>query len=97
MFDCTCRDCGYNFFMEEGYDYETDMIICPNCGQPIEETKGATEMKKIFLHVTEITEEQVNKALQCLIDNGIDEDDAYEILTALGYILLDEELFPEVL
>lgn len=52
-------------------------------------------MKKIFLHVTEITEEQVDKALQCLIDNAIDEDDAYEILTALGYILLDEELFPD--
>jgi hypothetical protein len=52
-------------------------------------------MKKIFLHATEITEAQVNNALQCLIDNGIDEDDAYEILTALGYILLDEELFPD--
>jgi hypothetical protein len=53
------------------------------------------QMKKIFLHATEITEAQANNALQCLIDNGIDEDDAYEILTALGYILLDEELFPD--
>ncbi len=51
-------------------------------------------MKKIFLHATEITGMQVNKALKCLIDNGMDEDDAYETLRALGYILLDEELFP---
>ena len=44
-----------------------------------------------------ISEEQVDKAIKCLIDNGIDEDDACVILQALGYILLDEELFPEVI
>lgn len=53
--------------------------------------------KKIFLHATEITEVQINKAIQCLMDNGIEEDDAYEVLAALGYILLDEELFPTAL
>lgn len=52
-------------------------------------------MKKIKLYETEITEEQVNKALQCFVDNGIDEDDACVILQAIGYILLDAELFPE--
>ena len=36
MFDCTCEHCFYSFFMEEGYDNETDMIKCPNCGQPIQ-------------------------------------------------------------
>lgn len=55
---------------------------------------GVIQMKKIFLHATEITKTQVDKALQCLIDNGMDEDDAHEVLRALGYILLDEELFP---
>ena len=44
-----------------------------------------------------ISEEQVDKAIKCLTDNGIDEDDACVILQALGYILLDEELFPEVI
>ena len=44
-----------------------------------------------------ISEEQVDKAIKCLADNGIDEDDACVILQALGYILLDEELFPEVI
>ena len=52
-------------------------------------------MYKIIIEGVEITEEKINKAIQCLIDNGIDEDDAYEVLQALGYILLDEELFPD--
>lgn len=44
--------------------------------------------------VTEMNDEKINSALQCLIDNGIDEDEAETVLQALGYILLDEELFP---
>lgn len=54
-------------------------------------------MYPIELHEVSVTEEQVNKAIQCLTDNGIDQDDAYVILQALGYILLDEELFPEAI
>lgn len=54
-------------------------------------------MYPIDLCNTTITEEKVNKALQCLIDNGIEEDEACNVLQALGYILIDEELFPEVM
>jgi hypothetical protein len=36
-----------------------------------------------------------SKAEQCLIDNGIAPDDAPIVLQALGYILFDEELYPE--
>lgn len=39
--------------------------------------------------------EKIEKAIQCLIDNGIDPDEAEIVLQALGYILMDEELFPE--
>lgn len=35
------------------------------------------------------------KAKQCLIDNGIAPDDAPIVLQVLGYILFDEELYPE--
>lgn len=35
-----------------------------------------------------------SKAEQCLIDNGIEPDEASVVLQALGYILLDEELYP---
>lgn len=159
MFEYHCNCCGYDFFMEEGYNGELDAIICPMCGAErydedgdtfIEETvretyppcpkcgnqsviveggyngkwtvkcrhnitcgyttdeyntkeeaikawSSAKQMKKVSLHITEITGAQINKAIQCLMDNGIDEDDAYEILEALGYILLDGELFQEVL
>lgn len=38
---------------------------------------------------------RIHKAKQCLMDNGLDEDDAHSVLQAIGYILLDEELFPE--
>jgi hypothetical protein len=36
-----------------------------------------------------------SKAEQCLIDNGIVPNDAPIVLQVLGYILLDEELYPE--
>lgn len=44
---------------------------------------------------TEITDNKINATMQCLIDNGIDEGEACVVLQAIGYILLDEELFPE--
>lgn len=32
-YHCTC---GYDFFMEEGYNHEMDIIICPMCGKIVE-------------------------------------------------------------
>ena len=32
MFDYHCKCCGYDFFMEEGYDKELDATVCPMCG-----------------------------------------------------------------
>jgi hypothetical protein len=42
--------------------------------------------------VSALTEKQIEDAKQCLIDNGIDEDEADTVLQALGYILLDMEV-----
>lgn len=42
----------------------------------------------------EITPAQVQAAEQCLVDNGIDPDEVYTVLQALGYILMDIELYP---
>ena len=44
-----------------------------------------------------ITQENIQKAEQVLMDNGHDLDDAQDILQALGYVLLDVELYPEPL
>ena len=32
-----CNHCGMWFFLEEGYEPETDMIVCPCCGETFEE------------------------------------------------------------
>ena len=42
-----------------------------------------------------ITEDQRDSAEKVLIDNGIAEDDACSVLQALGYVLLNEELYPD--
>lgn len=44
--------------------------------------------------VSQITPWKIQRAEQCLIDNGIDEDEADIVLQALGYILLARELYP---
>lgn len=41
-----------------------------------------------------LTKEKIEKAEQCLIDNGVCVDEAKTVLQALGYILMDEELYP---
>ena len=42
-----------------------------------------------------VRKEDIEKAERCLIDNGIEEDEVCTVLQALGYILLDAELYPE--
>lgn len=42
-----------------------------------------------------ISEDKIKKAEQCLIDNGIEKDEVEIVLQALGYILLNQELYPE--
>lgn len=44
----------------------------------------------------DVTYEHIAKALKILIDNGIEDDDAEVVLQAIGYALLDVELFPNV-
>ena len=42
-----------------------------------------------------ITSKAIKAAENCLIDNGIETDEVEIVLQALGYILIDEELYPE--
>ena len=42
-----------------------------------------------------ITSGQIRQAEKCLVDNGIEPDEASTVLQALGYILLDKELYPD--
>jgi len=49
----------------------------------------------VTLHTTKISKSQIKKAEKCLADNGIEKDETETVLQALGYILLDVELYPE--
>lgn len=40
-----------------------------------------------------VLKSDIRKAEQCLIDNGIPADEADTVLQALGYILLDADLY----
>lgn len=39
--------------------------------------------------------EQIKKSEQVLIDNGIESDEAQTVLQAIGYTLIDTELYPD--
>lgn len=43
-----------------------------------------------------INERCIKKAERILVDNGIEPDEAYIVLQAVGYALLDIELYPEL-
>ena len=40
-----------------------------------------------------ITKDNIKKAERVLIDNGIEEDEVQVVLQAIGYALLDKELY----
>ena len=44
---------------------------------------------------TRITAAKIKAAEQVLTDNGIEADEVQTILQAIGYVLLDTELYPE--
>ena len=44
-----------------------------------------------------IDNSKIGAAEKCLIDNGIEPDEASTVLQAIGYILLDTELYPDTL
>lgn len=52
-------------------------------------------MKTVTIPKTYITEEDIKRAERVFTDNGIDEDEAAEVLQAIGYVLLNVELYPE--
>lgn len=89
-------------FLEDGFEWEGfPEEICKD--EIFEETlpsvknycKKDVDKMDIVVYDSEITQEQIKKAEQCLIDNGIDENEACTVLQALGYILLDAEFYPE--
>ena len=54
------------------------------------------DKKRSYTKKTNFTYEEIAKSLIILVDNGIDPDDACEVLTAIGYSLLDIEIFKNI-
>lgn len=42
-----------------------------------------------------VSKEQIKQAEKCLQDNGIESDECSTVLQALGYILLDTDLYED--
>lgn len=53
------------------------------------------EKEKDYIPAARIPENKIRNAEKILVDNGIDRDEAWVVLQAVGYALLDEELYPE--
>lgn len=52
-------------------------------------------MNTIQLQADTVSEKQIALAERVLADNGIDNDETDIVLQAIGYILLDTELYPD--
>ena len=50
-------------------------------------------LKKLIFEMPPIHKSKVEAAEKVLIDNGIEEDEASTVLQAVGYALLDVELY----
>lgn len=53
------------------------------------------EIREYDMEPKPIDKRTLKKAEKVLVDNGIEEDEASTVLQALGYVLLDQELYPE--
>lgn len=52
-------------------------------------------MKIVTVQRKIVDEEDISRAEKVLLDNGIDPDEVDTVLQAVGYALLDTELYPE--
>ena len=60
-----------------------------------EENVKGNDDEVVYNNEVVITKGTIEKAEQVLIDNGIEKDEAWVVLQALGYVLFDGELYPE--
>jgi hypothetical protein len=78
-----------NYYEDELTDLITDAFHYVNDILKKEEKGAGIAVKR-----TSITPEDIKRTKQVLIDNGIEEDEADSVLQAIGYTLIDTELYP---
>lgn len=79
------NDLGSGFLDSGKVDFSEKGVIRITFGEKI----------KFYEPIKEISLSARDNAVKVLIDNGIEEDEAETVLQAVGYVLLDKELFPE--
>lgn len=99
FYDCEIRKDGelVQLFAENYYEDElSDLIIDAQdyIKTSLIKDKDTKRRGGIVVRRAEITSEDIVRSKQVLIDNGIEEDEADSVLQALGYTLIDTELFP---
>ena len=89
-----CNSCFIARFGDEGYKEmcQGDKNRCPDCFQL--DLKRNNPVVQMFLHGLRRSV-ALKQTEQVLIDNGVEADEAKIVMQAVGYTLLDTELYPE--
>lgn len=76
---------------DEGCEIDVNKM----CGHFDYDTTDGCEWNVEEVELPIPTDDKIKATEQILIDNGVDEDEANTVLQAVGYALLDTELYPE--
>ena len=76
-----------NFYEDELSDLITDASVYAR-------NLAKRREKGIAVRRTSVTTEDIKRTRQVLIDNGIEPDEVDSVLQAIGYTLIDTELYP---
>ena len=98
---CTSPECGFNKVWVHSTPQNSETEYTEFTDFSNEEMEMLLEMAKknppmeVKLNKDNVSVEDIKNAKQVLIDNGIEEDEADVVLQAIGYTLLDTELYPQ--
>lgn len=85
-----------NLAEEEGFTVETDTDVCFDAYEDGYYAKNHTTLTiEELITDIKLTDDVLQKAKQCLRDNGIEENKCATVLQAICYILLDVEIYDE--
>ena len=83
------------YLYENLYAFEVEGLSVEDATKYIKEENEGNDDEVVYNNEVVITKGIIEKAEQVLIDNGIEKDEAWVVLQALGYVLFDGELYPE--
>lgn len=70
-------------------------LMCTDCWKGYSITAQCDVEFEVHRTDVEISKNRIEDAKQVLADNGIENDETETVLQAIGYALLDAELFPQ--